>query len=147
MPEGGVDVGEEGVGIGGGVEVDVGDFERSGQGHGLAVDFAASYNEGLWRGGHGFNGSLKRGENLDTGSGEFRAATHHDVAPSRQGAFGEGLECASAHNYRAAHGEGLEATQVGAQVANHVAATTDGSTAGDGNYDAKVCHTDTCAAM
>ena len=81
-----------------------------------------------------------------TPEAEKSAGAGYDyVASAREGASGQRLECASAHNESITHGDGLESAQIIAEMEKKVAVLSDGSLAVYGGYN--VYHTLTSAFM
>lgn len=127
LPHGGVDGGEECVGVVGVGRVDYGEAEAVGYVERFGIDLPSADDEHFAVGGAHFESFGERVCGLDAGGGEAGVAGDHHVAAVGECSFGERLECAASHHHGVSCGEFLEVAEVAGEVVEEVAVAADGA--------------------
>ena len=122
-----INFGEEGVGIGYfRVDFRYHDFRTEGEGGGLNLS-TTHHDRDFCRGARRYR-SLHRGEHLCALCLIDRGAGDHDVAPSREGALGNGFPCLAPHDYGVLHSVRLEMGHIFRQSPRQCAGATNRAT-------------------
>jgi hypothetical protein len=124
-PDTPIDVGEEDVGLGEDV-MHACEAEAIGHGEELAVDLASADDEGLVHGAADLERLVHAVHHEAAGALKVGLSGEDNVAAVGQGALGQGVERATAHEDGVAHGEASEMLHIGRQMPRHGVAQSDG---------------------